>query len=46
MNLKFYIKYKKKVYTLKKSANSQLTSEAHYKFIKIRPVKEKTKSED
>jgi hypothetical protein len=35
MKLKFYIKNKKKVYTIKESQNKEL-KDAHYKFLKIR----------
>lgn len=41
MKLKFYTdKDNKKVYTLKDKANGKETKDAHYKFIKIRSVKE------
>jgi hypothetical protein len=37
MKLKFYINSEgKKVYTLKEQMNDKKTSEAHYKFIRIR----------
>jgi hypothetical protein len=36
MNLKFYIKDKKKIYTLKESINNKKTEEAHYKFLKFK----------
>ena len=38
MNLKYYLKDKKKVYTLKSESNSKPTLDAHYKFIKIKSV--------
>lgn len=37
--LKFYIKNNKKTYTLKDKINNEETKDAHYKFIKIKPVK-------
>lgn len=41
MKLKFYTnKENEKVYTLKDKINNQLTSSAHYKFIKIKSVNE------
>lgn len=36
MKLKFYIKNKKRVYTLKTQHNNKPTNEAHYKFIKLK----------
>ena len=36
MKLRYYLKNNQKVYTLKEAINSQLTKDAHYKFIKIR----------
>jgi len=42
MNLKYYIdKEGKKAYTLKSKINNKETEDAHYKFIKIKSVKEK-----
>ena len=40
MNLKFYIKDNKKIYTLKDSMEGKKTIDAHYKFIKYQDVKE------
>ncbi len=40
--LKFYIKEDKKIYTLKEKVNGNPTSPAHYKFLKIKDVKEST----
>lgn len=41
MKLKFYLNNEgKKVYTLKDKINNQETSDAHYKFIKIKSVNE------
>jgi len=41
MNLKFYInKEGGKVYTLKESIEGKKTEDAHYKFIKIKSLKE------
>lgn len=37
MKLRFFLnKESKKIYTLKEEANNKKTSDAHYKFIKIR----------
>ncbi len=49
MKLHYYSKNNKKVYTLKESVNGEQTKDAHYKFIRIRSLKEnapkhKTKS--
>ena len=41
MKLKFYNKDNKKVYTLKEKIGNEKTKDAHYKFLKIRDVKEK-----
>lgn len=41
MNLKFYTKDNKKVYTLKSEINGKKTEDAHYKFIKFKDVNEK-----
>jgi hypothetical protein len=38
MNLKYYLKDNKKIYTLKKEVNSKPTKPAHYKFIKIKSI--------
>jgi len=41
MILKFYVnKNGEKVYTLKSEHNNKPTMEAHYKFVKVRDVKE------
>jgi rRNA maturation protein Nop10 len=40
MNLKYYLKGKKKIYTLKEEVGKKQTSDAHYKFIKIKSVKD------
>ncbi len=37
MKLKYYVRNKKKIYTLKES---EKTRDAHYKFIKVRDVKQ------
>jgi len=42
MKLRKIIKENKVIYTLKESLNGQKTQDAHYKFIKIRDVKEKS----
>ncbi len=43
MKLRFYINEKGvKVYTLNESANGKKTEDAHYKFIKIKSIKEKS----
>jgi len=34
--LRYYIKDRKKIYTLKESTDRQQTHPAHYKFVKIR----------
>ena len=36
MKLKFYLKDNKKIYTLKDEIGNKKTSDAHYKFIKIK----------
>ena len=43
MKLKFYLKDKKKTYTLKTKVKDTPTKEAHYKFIKIKnaPTRER-----
>jgi len=41
MKLKSHIKEGKKVYTLKEKVGNEKTKDAHYKFLKIRDVKEK-----
>jgi len=40
MKLRYYIKDNKKVYTLKDKIDNVLTLDAHYKFIRIRSVKD------
>ena len=40
MNLKYYLKDKKKIYTLKDNVAGQKTKDAHYKFIKVKSVKD------
>jgi len=37
MKLNFYIKDKKKTYTLKNKVNNEPTKSAHYKFVKTKP---------
>ena len=39
MKLRYYLKGKGKVYTLKKSIDNQPTEEAHYKFLKTPKIK-------
>jgi len=39
MKLNFYIKDKKKIYTLKNKINNEPTKSAHYKFVKTRSPK-------
>lgn len=41
MKLKFYIKNGKKTYTLESNHDCKETSDAHYKFIKMKDVKDK-----
>jgi len=38
MKLKFFIDKGKKIYTLKEEVNGKKTSDAHYKFVKIKPI--------
>ncbi len=38
MNLKYYLKDNKKVYTLKDKIDKEETKPAHYKFIKIKSI--------
>lgn len=40
MKLKYYIEDNKKVYTLKDKIDNKQTIDAHYKFIKVRSIKE------
>jgi len=40
MILKYVVKNNKKLYTLKPVTDNQKTQDAHYKFIKIRSLKE------
>ncbi len=42
MKLKYYIEERKKIYTLKDKIDNTKTNEAHYKFIKLKDVKEKS----
>lgn len=44
MKLKYYLKNKTKIYTLKQKIKSSLTKSAHYKFVKI-PNAPKTRNE-
>ncbi len=39
--LKYYIKGSKKIYTLKEQVDNVKTQDAHYKFLKLRDVKER-----
>ncbi|MDP1695422.1 MAG: hypothetical protein Q8L29_00740 [archaeon] len=39
--LRYHLKDGKKIYTLKESVDDVQTKDAHYKFIKIRGIKEK-----
>ena len=41
MKLKYYLKGREKIYTLKEKSNNQESKDAHYKFIKIRDVQSK-----
>lgn len=45
MKLKYYIKDNEKIYTLKDNINNIKTKDAHYKFIKIKSLKEKENKE-
>lgn len=45
MNLKYYLKGKKKVYTLKDKVNDEETKPAHYKFIKIKSINSNSPAE-
>lgn len=40
MKLRYYIKEKKKVYTLESEHNNKPTIDAHYKFIKLKSFKD------
>lgn len=40
MKLKYYIKNSKKIYTLKDKIDNVETKPAHYKFLKLRDVKD------
>jgi len=40
MKLRYYIKDKKKIYTLKDKIDGKQTEDAHYKFVKIKSVKD------
>ena len=40
MKLRFYLKDKKKIYTLKEKIDNENTQDAHYKFVRIRNVKD------
>lgn len=42
MKLKYYEKEGKKVYTLKEKINNEKTKDAHYKFIRIKSLKEQS----
>ena len=42
MKLKYYIEDNKKVYTLKDKIDNKQTIDAHYKFVKVRSVKDKS----
>ncbi len=39
--LKYYLEKAKRIYTLKEKHKNQSTLDAHYKYIKIKSVKEK-----
>lgn len=40
MNLKYYIKDNKKIYTIKGNIEGKQTQDAHYKFIKFKDASE------
>ncbi|MFA4953404.1 MAG: hypothetical protein WC584_04225 [Candidatus Pacearchaeota archaeon] len=46
MKLKYFIKDKKKIYTLKDFADGKGTKDAHYKFIHLRSKKENENAQD